>query len=91
MGLYDTITVHYPLPDVAEMPPEGVMLQTKSFDRWLDGYTLTAEGRLFYTSKCGGKEIEPPWLDMDWHGDIETAEGYTIRMTEGSVAWIKRT
>lgn len=85
--MYDTIIVHYPLPDVPEMPPEGVTLQTKEFDcRW-EEYVLTEEGRVLLTRARGTILAEP--IDIEYHGDIE-AEGYTIRMTEGQVVWIKK-
>lgn len=33
MGMFALVTVHYPLPDRSEMPPEGITLQTKALDR----------------------------------------------------------
>lgn len=46
MGLYDTITCYYPVPNV-DIPEEGVQLQTKSLGCCMDRYILRTDGRLY--------------------------------------------
>ena len=45
MGLYDELKCEYPLPDSAM---QDEVFQTKSFDRELTCYTITADGRLIH-------------------------------------------
>jgi hypothetical protein len=44
MGMYDDITCEHVLP--LEPKPKSSRLQTKDFDRLMDHYTITNDGRL---------------------------------------------
>lgn len=89
MGLYDIVTVHYPLPDVGKMPRSGVMLQTKSFDRQLESYMLTVDGRLLRLTDGGwGKRLREP-IEILFNGEFVLERKYRCRMVFGRVVWIK--
>ena len=89
MGLYDIVTVHYPLPDVGEMPRSGVMLQTKSFDCQLESYMLTVDGRLLRLTDGGwGKRLREP-IEITLNGEFVLERKYLCQMVFGRVVWIK--
>jgi hypothetical protein len=82
MGMFDEITVKYPLP---EAPPEvqGATFQTKCLENVMDTYTITAEGRLIWHKVTREfvkdpksifgfflKPIASEDVDMDYHGDV---------------------
>ena len=45
MGMFDEIRCEYPLPDAIV---QDETFQTKSFDREMSHYTITADGRLIH-------------------------------------------
>ncbi len=45
MGMFDEIRCEYPLPDAAM---QDATFQTKSFDRDMTHYTITADGQLIH-------------------------------------------
>lgn len=86
MGLYDEVTIEYPLPaDYLEWQER--IFQTKSLGNALDSYTITKDGRLVYhkatwemTAKEERDEHNMPMFKVvsyedielsDFHGDIE--------------------
>lgn len=102
MGLYDTLTCDYPLPD-PELQQEE--FQTKDLECALDRYRISTEGRLLRLSRKVDlfvKDRHPPSAaepaeDMNYRGDLSfytrTAKGwieYRARFTHGYLDWILR-
>jgi hypothetical protein len=79
--MYDTIRCDYPLPDPQHQQLE---FQTKSLDRAMLRYTITADGRLL-RHPGGGLFDEPPEhptfeedAEVPIHGDIEMYEAWNL-------------
>jgi hypothetical protein len=82
MGMYDEITVKYPLPE-APLEVQGATFQTKDLECALDRYTITEAGRLIW-HKVTREFVEDPEsifgfflkpiasedVGVDYHGDI---------------------
>jgi len=95
MGLFDTVTCEYPIPNPVHQDLE---FQTKDLECLLDHYVITRDGRLIRRAS-EGRGLE---RDIEWplHGDLriyeldpEKGEGlveYTVRFTHGRVEWIRR-
>jgi hypothetical protein len=95
MGLFDTVYCEYPLPDPRH---QDLDFQTKDFERLLDTYTITRDGRLVRHAGRGLTRLD---RDIEWplHGDIRiyTHEEsldphwieYVVRFTHGLVEWIR--
>ena len=67
MGMFDTITCHYPLPGLSD--PTSIEFQTKDLERLLNRYTITREGRLIEHyeeyEKCPENE-QPIYGTPEW-------------------------
>ena len=99
MGLFDTITCRYALPDPRH---QDLSFQTKDLDCFLEEYTITIDGRLIRHAR-DGMFSRGPCRDVEWpvHGDlrmyesIEEGDGrrtwveYVVRFTHGRVEWIR--
>lgn len=97
MGLFDTVTCEYPLPDPAHQHLE---FQTKDLECLMDHYTITRDGR-FVRHRPEARRASLG-RDVEWpiHGDIhiydvdpERADRlleYRVRFTHGRVEWIRR-
>lgn len=96
MGLYDTLRCEYPLPEPTHQRRE---FQTKDFERLLDEYLITRDGRLVRRARRGKSGLA---RDVEWpyHGDVrfydvdpEKDRGlieYVARFIDGRVEWIRR-
>lgn len=102
MGLFDTLTCDYPMPD-----PEFQHLnfQTKDLGSTLTRYHITVDGRLWRLRQGVDffeENIHPPdptdkVENMNYHGDFSFYTNdakewlkYRIRFTRGTVEWIRR-
>jgi hypothetical protein len=100
MGMYDEVWWDAELP--TGHPPAGRLFQTKSFDRCLDRYIVTAQGRLCLVGN--GWQDDGPFVgtqdreggvDVDFHGDMRLTsmdgkqEQYVARFTHGTLEWIR--
>jgi hypothetical protein len=95
MGMFDTVSCEYPLPDPRH---QGLEFQTKSLESLLDHYLITGDGRLMRLARHHGVG---PERDVEWpiHGDLvfytseDTPERtwieYVARFTHGRVEWIR--
>ena len=83
-------------------PPAGRLFQTKSFDRCLDRYIVTAQGRLCRVGNgwqddgpFDGRHGQQDGIDVDFHGDMRLTsmdgkqEQYVARFTHGTLEWIR--
>jgi hypothetical protein len=84
MGMFDTITCHYPLPGLSD--PTSVEFQTKDLECLLTRYTITREGRLIehYEEYEACPENERPLYGTpDWNKKLGPLFG-ALRVTAGS-------
>src|ERR1035438_1553317 len=67
MGLFDTLTCHYPLPGLSD--PTSVEFQTKDLECLMKRYTITREGRLIehYEEYENCPENERPYGTPEWN------------------------
>jgi hypothetical protein len=98
MGLFDTVTCDYLLPNPRHQDLE---FQTKDFERLMEHYTITRDGRLIRHARPS-RAVPAPDRDVEWpvHGDIriydrdpDASQGlieYVVRFTHGRVEWIRR-
>ncbi len=98
MGMFDTITCEYPLPDAEHQDFE---FQTKDLERHLDHYVITRTGRLIRRarrhSRSSGPVRDVPWPlhgDLRFYTSIEEGEThrwveYVARFTHGRVKSIQ--
>ena len=98
MGMFDTLTCDYPLPDPRHQDLE---FQTKDLEKVLGHYTITKDGRLIRHAQPS-PFVPAPVSDVEWpiHGDIRIYERdpdaghglieYAVRFTYGRVDWIRR-
>jgi hypothetical protein len=96
MGLFDTVTCRYPLPDAAHQDLE---YQTKDLECLLEHFTISADGRLVRHDRRSGVE---PGCDVEWpiHRDVRIYAAdprrerglveYVLRFTHGRVEWVQR-
>lgn len=85
MGLYDLLRCEYDLP--GPRPPSGVF-QTKSLERGLQEYTLTADGRLLwhYTYfEPVPEEERPNWGTPEWDKPLGKLAGAQRPVHRGDV------
>lgn len=98
MGMYDEIWWEAELP--SSQPSTSRLFQTKSFDRCLDRYIVTQEGkpRLVGNAWQNGPfqgQSDPGSVDVDFHGDIwllsteRPSQEYVARFTHGRLEWIR--
>ena len=96
MGLFDTVRCDYPLPDAAH---QSLEFQTKDFERSLDEYLITRDGRLVRRARPREtglvRDVECPFhgdvriYDLDPHKERGLVE-YVVRFTNGRVEWVRR-
>jgi hypothetical protein len=98
MGIFDTVTCDYPLPDPGHQHLE---FQTKDLEKVMGHYTITRDGRLIRHARPS-LFVAAPVSDVEWpiHGDIRIYERdpdvdqglieYAVRFTHGRVDWIRR-
>lgn len=98
MGMFDTVTCDYALPDPRHQDLE---FQTKDLEKVLGHYTITRDGRLIRHAQPS-PFVPAPVSDVEWpiHGDIRIYERdpdsdqglieYAVRFTYGRVDWIRR-
>lgn len=82
MGMFDTVTFRYRMPD-GETESE---YQTKELDCECDDYEISAEGRLLkWQSDVGG------YADTNFEGafTMTANEGYRLYFEQGTLAWIE--
>ncbi|HEY4594677.1 MAG TPA: hypothetical protein VIJ61_19820 [Thermoanaerobaculia bacterium] len=96
MGMFDTVSCEYPLPNARHQDLE---FQTKNLECALFTYIITREGRLIRRAWNRSGEKQNP--DVEWllHGDIrfytsvKTEEPswveYVARFTHGRIEWIR--
>jgi hypothetical protein len=95
VGLYDEVWWEAELPQ--GHPPASRLFQTKSFDRCLDHYVVTAGGRLLLVGN-GWRDDTPfegapggQGVDVEYHGDLRLVsvapkyEEYMARFTHGAL------
>ncbi|MGH9838551.1 MAG: hypothetical protein ACREEM_07195 [Blastocatellia bacterium] len=86
MGMFDELRCEYPLPN-AEMQDET--FQTKSFDRAMDTYTITRDGRLILHQvryELVPEEERPSWGKPEWdRTDLAKWAGSLKRVPVGDV------
>jgi hypothetical protein len=99
MGMYDELWWEAELP--VGHPSNNRLFQTKSFDRCLDRYVVTQEGRLYLVGNGWQDdgdfhgERSQGTIDVDFHGDMRlvSMEGqygeYIARFTHGTLEWIR--
>jgi hypothetical protein len=85
MGLFDTLTCHYPLPGLSD--PTSIQFQTTDLECSLgDDYTITREGRLIKHHKeyeeCPEKQ-RPYYGTPQWNNWFGPLAG-SLRVTAGS-------
>jgi len=98
MGIFDTVTCDYPLPDPQHQDLE---FQTKDLEKVMGQYTITRDGRLIRHARPS-LFVPSPVSDVEWpiHGDIRIYERdpaadqglieYAVRFSYGRVDWIRR-
>jgi hypothetical protein len=98
MGMYDVVVFDL---DVPGLSLKGRRFQTKSFERCLDLYTVTAAGRICLTGsdlgddEPGTRNDQREAVDIDFHGDIRLVaeerdyQEYLARFTHGTLEWVR--
>jgi hypothetical protein len=84
MGMYDDITCEHVLP--FEPKPRGNSFQTKDFDRLMEHYTITKDGRLLK------REVEVPFhgmLSFYTYTDDNMWFEYEAKFTDGRLIEIR--
>ena len=84
MGMFALVTVHYPLPDRSEMPPEGITIQTKALDRQLEHYVLTADGQLLQVAGPWCEPLPAP-IELQYTGEMRLEWRYRCWFVDGRV------
>lgn len=81
MGMFDTVTFRYRLPDGVR----GTEFQTKDLDCQCDSYEISAEGRLFRWTGDGTRS------DTCFDGmlTLSADDGYHLYFEHGTLAWIE--
>lgn len=75
MGVFDELRCEYPLPDAAV---QDEVFQTKSLDRTMTRYTITADGRLIeHTVRCESvpEEERPYYGKPEWEKPLNRLIG----------------
>ena len=97
MGMFDFVYSQRPLPE-CDLPPETAF-QTKNFERLLEHYVITTEGRLLRCQSMDEERVDLVGaVDTEYHGDIRFYGGeprgtryeFIARFTDGTLAWVKR-
>ena len=63
--MYDNVYSEYPLPNKEVQAEE---FQTKDFDRFMDKYIISKEGRLYFRHLNASPVPEMTMVDMNFHG-----------------------
>jgi hypothetical protein len=74
MGMFDELHCEFPLPDAAV---QDEVFQTKSFERLLDRYTITGDGRLILHQV---RYEEVPEEERPYYGTPEWEQGGLFRL-----------
>jgi hypothetical protein len=96
--MFDTVVFDMDVPGYSF---RGHEFQTKSLERCLDRYTVTAAGRLCLTGsdlmdeEPGTPNDKSEGVDIDFHGDIRLVtlesgyQEYVARFTHGTLEWVR--
>ena len=85
MGMFDELRCEYPLPDAAV---QDEVFQTKSFDRELTNYTITADGRLIHHTvrfESVPEEERPYYGKPEWENPVLRVAGSIKTISTGDV------
>ncbi|MCP9496842.1 MAG: hypothetical protein MSG64_20590 [Pyrinomonadaceae bacterium MAG19_C2-C3] len=83
MGMFDELRCEYPLPDAAV---QDAVFQTKSFDRAMTCYTITADGRLVeHTARFVSvpEEERPYYGKPEWESPVMRIAGSMKKVSTG--------
>ncbi|HCJ7367796.1 hypothetical protein [Enterobacter cloacae complex sp. 2022EL-00788] len=81
MGIFDTVTFRYRLPDGVT----GTEFQTKDLDCQCEFYEISPEGRLL------GWQKNDDLKDTEYNGmlTLSASDGYHLYFEQGTLAWIE--
>ncbi|MBJ2078284.1 hypothetical protein [Serratia ureilytica] len=81
MGMFDTVTFRYRMPDGVT----GTDFQTKDLDCECEFYEITSDGRLLRWQDDGERK------DVDFEGmlTLSASDGYHLHFELGTLKWIE--